>query len=282
MAKLKGDAIGGLPSKLTYPIPSNPARNEGGAGLVDGDYVDITVSGTGTVMTVKNGVVTNAKLATVPTMTIKGKNTAGTGAPLDLTVAQVKTMLDINGSISDIEYTQPSASTSWTIVHGRTTRPNFAFFNAANEREYPIEDHSVAGEVTLTFATSEIHKATLPGNGTSASIRNDGTITVLASVINAASGVIDIGTAKTVIIDMDTNITSNITFTSSPVSGTPLRLIFKKGATAYTVLGLDLSKFKPTVPYPIPSPLITTTPNSDDSFDFVLGPTAQKMALMGY
>lgn len=39
--------------------------------------------------------VTNAKLATVATATIKGRVSAGTGAPEDLTVAQIKTMLAI-------------------------------------------------------------------------------------------------------------------------------------------------------------------------------------------
>lgn len=56
------------------------------------------VSGTGTsaiTATIGNGVVTNAKLATVATGTIKGRASAGTGAPEDLTAAQVKTLLAI-------------------------------------------------------------------------------------------------------------------------------------------------------------------------------------------
>jgi hypothetical protein len=251
------------------------------SGLADGDYGDVTVGGGGATITIDAGVVTNAKLATVPTLTIKGKNTAGTGAPLDLTVAQVKTMLGINGSIADVTYTQPSASTSWTLVHGRAIPPNFAFFNALGEREYPLEDHSVAGEVTLTFATSEVHTATLPGNGTSASIRNDSIVTLLASDINTALGVIDITGAKTIIIDMDTNITSNITFTGTPADYTPLRLAFVKGATAYTA-SLDTAKFKSTTTTPIPSPLLTVTPNTEDVFDFLLGSLSGKMALTGY
>jgi hypothetical protein len=232
-------------------------------------------------MTIDAGVVSNAKLATVPTLTMKGKNTAGTGAPLDLTVAQVKTMLDINGSIEDVTYTQPSASTSWTLVHGRTIPPNFAFFNAANEREYPIEDHSVAGEVTLTFATSEVHTATLPGNGTSASIRNDSVITLLASDINTASGVIDITTAKTIFITMDANLTSDITFTGTPSAGTPLRLIFVNGATAYTAT-LAVAKFKSSSTAVIPVPLLPVTINTEHSFDFILGSLSSKMVLTGY
>lgn len=56
------------------------------------------VSGTGTTaiaVTIGSGVVTNAKLATMATSTIKGRATAGTGAPEDLTAAQVKTILAI-------------------------------------------------------------------------------------------------------------------------------------------------------------------------------------------
>lgn len=43
--------------------------------------------------TIANNVVTNAKLSTVATQTIKGRTTAATGNVEDLTVAQVKTML---------------------------------------------------------------------------------------------------------------------------------------------------------------------------------------------
>lgn len=56
------------------------------------------VTGTGTTaiaVTIGSGVVTNAKLATMATSTIKGRATAGTGAPEDLTAAQVKTILAI-------------------------------------------------------------------------------------------------------------------------------------------------------------------------------------------
>lgn len=65
-----------------------------GGGLSDGDYGDVTVSGTGTAMAVDNNVVTNAKLADVATSTIKGRVTAGTGDPEDLTPTQVTSMLD--------------------------------------------------------------------------------------------------------------------------------------------------------------------------------------------
>ncbi|MEZ5923919.1 MAG: DUF2793 domain-containing protein [Hyphomicrobiaceae bacterium] len=66
----------------------------GGGGLSDGDYGDITVGGTGTTMTIDTGVVSNAKLANVATATLKGRVTAGTGAPEDLTGTQATALLD--------------------------------------------------------------------------------------------------------------------------------------------------------------------------------------------
>lgn len=56
------------------------------------------LSGTGTTSvaaTIATAAVTNAKLATVATGTLKGRSTAGTGAPEDLNATQVKTLLAI-------------------------------------------------------------------------------------------------------------------------------------------------------------------------------------------
>lgn len=64
------------------------------SGILDGDYGDVTISGTGTVINIDAGVVTNDKLATMATARIKGRVTAGTGNPEDLTGTQATTLLD--------------------------------------------------------------------------------------------------------------------------------------------------------------------------------------------
>lgn len=60
----------------------------------DADYGDITVSSSGTVWTIDNDVVTNAKAANMANGTIKGRKTAGAGDPEDLSGTQVTTLLD--------------------------------------------------------------------------------------------------------------------------------------------------------------------------------------------
>lgn len=65
----------------TFQAPS------GGAGLVDADYGDITVSGTGTVMTIDNDVVTYAKMQNVSaTDRLLGRDTAAAGDVEELSV----------------------------------------------------------------------------------------------------------------------------------------------------------------------------------------------------
>lgn len=51
----------------------------GATSLPDGDYGDITVSGSGSVFTIKSDVVTFSKIQNVATRTIAGRTTAGTG-----------------------------------------------------------------------------------------------------------------------------------------------------------------------------------------------------------
>ena len=66
-----------------------------GDGVGDADYGDITVSGGGGTWTIDNDVVSNAKAGNVPTATIKGRVTASTGDPEDLTGTQATTLLDV-------------------------------------------------------------------------------------------------------------------------------------------------------------------------------------------
>lgn len=56
---------------------------------------DVTGSGTGSfAATIANGAVSNAKLANVATLTFKGRTTAGTGSPEDLTATQATALLN--------------------------------------------------------------------------------------------------------------------------------------------------------------------------------------------
>lgn len=56
---------------------------------------DVTAAANNNATTIANGVVTNAKMASMATMTLRGRNVAGTGVASDLTVAQVRTMLNV-------------------------------------------------------------------------------------------------------------------------------------------------------------------------------------------
>jgi hypothetical protein len=66
-----------------------------GTGLVDGDYGDVSVSGSGTVLTVDNVSITFAKIQDIATSRLLGRVTAGTGSTEALTGTQATTLLDV-------------------------------------------------------------------------------------------------------------------------------------------------------------------------------------------
>lgn len=75
----------------------------GGGSLVDGDYGDITVGGTGTTMTIDNATVSLAKMANLAANSFIGNNTGSGATPIALTVAQAKTLLAIaTGDVSGL------------------------------------------------------------------------------------------------------------------------------------------------------------------------------------
>ena len=76
---------------------------------------------------IANDAVDNTKLSNMPTQTIKGRNTAGSGNPEDLTVAQVKTMLGLDNAATGTGVNGKVAF--WTGSNSLSQNTNFHWDN---------------------------------------------------------------------------------------------------------------------------------------------------------
>jgi hypothetical protein len=79
--------------QLQYILPS----------VADSDTIDLAIDLNSRVISgnVKDGSLTNAKLADTPSLTLKGRKESSAGVPQDLTINEVKTLLGITNFSGD-------------------------------------------------------------------------------------------------------------------------------------------------------------------------------------
>lgn len=139
--------------------------------------------------------VTNAKLANMANATIKGRATAGTGVPEDLTASQVKTILAIG--ISDVSGLQ-TALDAKLDSSSYTSADVLAKLLTVDGSASGLDAQYLAGLSASQFLRSD-QNGTLTGNLTitgDLTVQGD-TVTIDASTLNVEDPVLVVGSANT-------------------------------------------------------------------------------------
>ena len=131
---------------------------------------DVTGSGA---LTIANDVVTNAKLANMATASVKGRTTAGTGDPEDLSAAQVRTLLNV----ADGATANSSDATLLNRANHTGTQAQATVTNLVTDlvAKAPLASPAFTGTVTLPAGTAVNGVTLTTAGGTTNFLRADGT-----------------------------------------------------------------------------------------------------------
>lgn len=190
---------------------------------------DASGSGTTSIsITIANNAVTNAKLNDMATSTIKGRATAGTGDPEDLTATQVRTILNVEDGAN--AYVHPNHSGDVTsVADGAQTIANDAVSNAkmANMAEATVKGRAVGagtGDPTdlslLQMHTLLNTPAAMDVSGTTGTWNSDngkihsGTLSSNNTTIAASSGTPFEGQLALHAIKQDASVARTVSFAS--------------------------------------------------------------------
>jgi hypothetical protein len=114
---------------------------------------DVTASAGSNATTIANDAVTNAKLANMATATIKGRTTAGTGDPEDLTPAQARTVIGVSPAlvVSDTAPTTPVDGQQWL---GLTSEILFVW--SATKNKWIVADANFDSDAAFYINSVEV------------------------------------------------------------------------------------------------------------------------------
>lgn len=114
------------------------------------------VSNSGSILNIGAGKVTNAKLASMGANTIKGAVSAGN--PIDLTPAQVRTMINVADGAQANTVTSVAGRTGAVVVN----KSDVGLGNVANVEQIPLSQKSVANGVCPLGSDAKVPSAYLP------------------------------------------------------------------------------------------------------------------------
>ena len=216
---------------------------------------DVTASQNSNATTIANAAVTNAKMANVSTSTIKGRVTAGSGAPEDLTGTQATTLLDtFTSSLKGLAPASGGGTTNFLRADGTWAAPAGGGGGAPTTAEYLVKtaDATLSAErvvgdstsIVANWATSgqvSFERAALTGDVTASANANATTI-ANSAVTNAKLANMTASTIKARITAStgapeDATLTQVLDLVGSAAQGD----ILYRGASAWTRLGAGTS-----------------------------------------
>lgn len=194
--------------------------------LVVADVPTLNQNTTGSAGSVSGtNVITNSNLAQMPTLTIHGNNTGGTGNVLNLTVAQVNTML---GDVTTMGAFGATPNANGASISGNTLTLQPA--DSTNPGGVSTATQVFAGSKTLGAAAADI--ATIGAASSTAKHFIRGGVNYTTKTITAATYTVDTTTTDYLIY---TDSTANaIAITLPPPTAGRLLIIQDKSGTAAT------------------------------------------------